>query len=67
MIYIQKRMMKKLLNANFCQCSSDGSQQALSRRMLDKLVAELEARFHHYQVVLGPHLMQFQVIINIYN
>ena len=52
--------MKKLLNANFCQCSSDGSQQALSRRMLDKLVAELEARFHHYQVDLGPQIMQFQ-------
>jgi len=33
----------------FHQSSSDGSQQALSRRMLDKLVAELEARFHHYQ------------------
>ena len=56
-------MMKKLLNANFCQCSSDGSQQALSRRMLDKLVAELEARFHHYQVVLGPQMMQFKKLV----
>ena len=32
------------------QLSSDGTQQALSRRMLDKLVSELESRFLHYQV-----------------
>ena len=32
------------------QLSHDGSQQALSRRMLDKLVSELESRFLHYQV-----------------
>merc|ERR1712037_858232 len=35
----------------FHQLSSDGSQQALSRRMLDKLVSELESRFLHYQAV----------------
>ena len=35
---------------NCIQLSSDGTQQALSRRMLDKLVSELESRFHHYQV-----------------
>merc|ERR1719357_1895863 len=32
-----------------CGTGSPLHHQALSRRMLDKLVAELEARFHHYQ------------------
>jgi len=35
----------------FHQLSIDGTQQALSRRMLDKLVSELESRFLHYQSV----------------